>query len=100
MKTLTTLAIAAALSFSGAAFADAAMAEKDGCASCHDATAKKMGPTWTAIAAKHKGQADAEAKLADAINNGSKGVYGKIPMPKQPKAAADAAALAKWIMTH
>ncbi|PIX97189.1 MAG: cytochrome C biogenesis protein CcsA, partial [Hydrogenophilales bacterium CG_4_10_14_3_um_filter_63_21] len=35
-----------------------------------------------------------------AINNGSKGVYGKIPMPKQPKAAADAAALAKWIMTH
>ncbi|PJB02667.1 MAG: cytochrome C biogenesis protein CcsA, partial [Hydrogenophilales bacterium CG_4_9_14_3_um_filter_63_34] len=38
--------------------------------------------------------------LADAINNGSKGVYGKIPMPKQPKAAADAAALAKWIMTH
>jgi len=99
MKTLTALAIAAALSFSGAAFADD-LAKKNACIGCHDATAKKLGPTWTAIAAKHKGDKDAEAKLVAAINNGSKGVYGKIPMPKQPKAAADADALAKMIMAH
>ncbi len=100
MKALTALAIAATLSFSGAAFADADLAKKNACIGCHDATAKKLGPTWTAIAAKHKGDKDAEAKLVAAINNGSKGVYGKIPMPKQAKAGADAAALAKWIMTH
>jgi len=100
MKALTTLAIAAALSFSGAAFADADLSKKNGCFVCHDATAKKMGPTWTAIAAKHKGDKAAEQKIIDAIAKGSKGVYGKIPMPPQAKAAGDAAALAKFIMTH
>lgn len=100
MKALTALAIAAALSVSGAAFADADLAKKNGCAICHDATAKKMGPTWKTIAAKNKADKDAEKTLAEVITKGSKGKYGKIPMPPQPKAAADAATLAKWIMTN
>lgn len=100
MKALSVIAIAAALSFSGAAFASADLAKKNACIGCHDATAKKMGPTWKDIAAKHKGDANAEAKLAEAIVKGSKGVYGKIPMPPQARAKADAPALAKWIMTH
>jgi hypothetical protein len=40
--------------FSGAALASADLAKKNGCAVCHDATAKKMGPTWKDIAAKNK----------------------------------------------
>lgn len=100
MKALTALAIAAALSVSGAALANADLAKKNGCAVCHDATAKKMGPTWKDIAAKNKADKDAEKKLTDVITKGSKGKYGKIPMPPQPKAAADAAALAKWILTN
>jgi cytochrome c len=100
MKVLTTLTLTAALAFSAAAFASADLAKKDGCAVCHDATAKKVGPTWKDVAAKHKGDKDAEKKLAEVITKGSKGVYGKIPMPPQPKAAADATALAKWILTN
>ena len=100
MKLLTTLALAAALATSGAAFASADLAKKNGCVVCHDATAKKMGPTWKDIAAKNKADKDAEKKLAEAIVKGGKGKYGKIPMPPQPKAAGDAAALAKWILTH
>lgn len=100
MKALTTLALAATLAFSGAAFANADLAKKDGCVMCHDATAKKMGPSWKDVAAKHKGSADAEKKVAEAITKGSKGVYGKMPMPPQPKAAADADALAKFILSH
>lgn len=100
MKILSMIAIAAALSFSGAAFADVDLAKKNACIGCHDATAKKLGPTWTAIAAKHKGDANAEKHLAESIVKGSKNVFGKIPMPPQPKATGDAAALAKWIMTH
>lgn len=100
MKALTALALAASVLVSGAAFANADMAKKNGCAVCHDAAAKKMGPTWKDIAAKHKGDKDAEKKLAEAITKGSKGKFGKIPMPPQPKAAADAGALATWIMTH
>lgn len=100
MKLLTTLAVAAALATSAAAFADTDLAKKNGCFVCHDATAKKMGPTWKDIAAKHKGDKAAEQKIIDVIAKGSKGAYGKIPMPPQPKAAGDAAALAKMIMAH
>jgi cytochrome c len=99
MKALTLIALATVLA-SGAAFADADLAKKNGCAVCHDATAKKMGPTWKDVAAKNKADKDAEKKIVEVIAKGSKGKYGKIPMPAQPKAAADAAALAKWIMTH
>lgn len=100
MKAITALALAAALAVSGSALASADLAKKNGCAVCHDAAAKKMGPTWKDVAAKNKGQKDAEKALAEAIVKGSKGKYGKIPMPPQPKAQADAAALAKWILTH
>jgi cytochrome c len=100
MKTLTAVALAAAMLVAAPAFASADLAKKNGCAVCHDATAKKMGPTWKDIAAKNKGNKDAEKVLTDAIANGSKGKYGKIPMPPQAKAKADAPALAKWIMTN
>jgi cytochrome c len=100
MKALSAIALAATVLISGAAFADADLAKKNGCAVCHDATAKKMGPTWKDIAAKNKADKDAEKKLAEVIVKGSKGKYGKIPMPPQAKAKADAPALAKWIMTN
>jgi cytochrome c len=100
MKMLTAIALATSVLVSGAAFANADLAKKNGCVVCHDATAKKMGPTWKDVAAKHKGDKDAEKKIVEVIAKGSKGNYGKIPMPPQTKAAADAPALAKWIMTH
>jgi cytochrome c len=100
MKTLSAVALAAAVLISGSAFASADLAKKNGCAVCHDATAKKMGPTWKDIAAKNKADKNAEATLVAAITKGSKGKYGKIPMPPQAKAAGDAAALAKWVMTN
>ena len=100
MKTLTAIALAASMLTAAPVFANADMAKKLGCAACHDATAKKVGPTWKDIAAKNKGSKDAEKTLADAIVKGTKDKYGKIPMPPQPRAAADAPALAKWILTH
>jgi len=100
MKALTAIALAATVAFTGSAFASADLAKKNGCIACHDAAAKKVGPTWKDVAAKNKGNKDAEKALADAIVKGSKDKYGKIPMPPQAKASADAAALAKWIMTH
>ena len=100
MKTLTTIALTAALACSGAAFASADLAKKNACIACHDTTAKKMGPTWKDIAAKNKGQKDAEKMLTEAIVKGSKGKYGKVPMPPQAKAQADAPALAAWILSQ
>ena len=97
MKMLSAVAFAAAVLISGSAFASADLAKKNGCAVCHDATAKKMGPTWKDIAAKNKG-AKAE-DLAKKIVSGGKGVYGKIPMPPQAKAEGDSVAIAKWILS-
>jgi len=100
MKALTALTLAAALVVSGTAFASADLAAKNKCNTCHAPDKKMMGPSWKDIAAKNKGQKDAEKTLAEAIVKGGKGKYGKVPMPPQPKAQADAAALAKWILTH
>lgn len=100
MKALIALALASTLGLSGAAFASAELVTKHKCQTCHSPDKKMMGPTWKTIADKHKGQKDAEKVVADAIVKGSKGVYGKVPMPPQPKAKDDAAALAKFILGH
>lgn len=100
MKVLTSLILVSALCASGAALASADLAKKYGCIGCHDAVAKKVGPSWKDVAAKNKGDKNAETVLAEFIVKGGKDKYGKIPMPPQARAAADAPALAKWIMTH
>jgi cytochrome c len=40
-----------------------ALAKKSDCMKCHSVSAKKDGPSFKEVAAKYKGQADAEAKL-------------------------------------
>jgi cytochrome c len=95
-------AVLIALSLSlGAASAHASpeLATKSKCMTCHDVSAKKMGPTFKDISAKYKGQKDAEAMLADSMVKGVKGKWGKIPMPPQKISPDDAQALSKWILT-
>lgn len=97
-KLILTAAAVFALSAT-AAHANEAMAKKNGCMGCHQVAKKVVGPAFKDIAAKYKGKADAVTHLSKAIKSGSKGVWGPVPMAAQPKAAADADALAKWIMT-
>ena len=69
MKTLSILALSCtALCLvlpARAADADAAQAllKKSACMKCHSVSAKKEGPSFKDVAAKYKGQSDAEAKL-------------------------------------
>ena len=51
---------AAALLFTGAAHAQADLAEKAGCNKCHAADTKKMGPSYKDIAQKYKATPDAD----------------------------------------
>lgn len=94
MKALTATLTALALFAAGSALASEDLSKKNRCNTCHDVSAKKIGPTWPDIAAKAS-----EAEILVAIEKGVKGKYGKIPMPPQPGAKGDAAALAKWILT-
>jgi cytochrome c len=64
MKSIVIAVIAVAgIAAAGAANAQEALAKSSGCMTCHDMTAKKMGPSIKDIAAKFKGKADAEAML-------------------------------------
>ena len=107
MKFFTTLGAAALLAlFSASASAAtlddtsaAAMMKTSGCSACHSIEKKIVGPAYKDVAAKRKGEQDS---LEHAVRNGSKGVYGPIPMPANPStkiADADLHDLVAWILT-
>ena len=76
------------------------LAKANGCYSCHANQDKVVGPAYAAVAAKYKGDKDAVDSLTQSIQNGSKGKWGRIPMPAHPgMSAADIKALAQWVLT-
>ncbi len=75
-----------------------ALLAANSCTACHGMAQKIVGPGFTEIALKHKGQERLEAYLAVKIREGGVGVFGAVPMPPQPQlSAAEAAAIAQWI---
>lgn len=76
------------------------LAKANGCFSCHAANEKVVGPAYSAVHEKYKDDKDAVASLAQSIQYGSKGKWGRIPMPAHPNMSpADIKALAEWVMT-
>lgn len=76
--------------------------KKGGCTACHSVDKKGVGPAYKDVAAKHKGESDAAAKLEKMVRSGSKGAYGQIPMPPNPAAKisdAELHELAEWVLT-
>jgi cytochrome c len=77
-----------------------ALMKKDGCAACHSIDKKIVGPAYVEVAAKYKGDKNAQAMLAKKVKDGGVGVWGQIPMP--PNSAtpqADIDNLVAWILT-
>ncbi len=103
MKSIVVSMIAAA-GLMAASFAMAVdmpdLAKKSGCIACHKIEGKLVGPGWTDIAKKYKGQAGIEAKLEAKVAKGGAGVWGPVPMiPNSPKvSAADIKTLVTFIM--
>ncbi|MBE7942617.1 c-type cytochrome [Ramlibacter aquaticus] len=72
-----------------------ALMQKSSCTSCHAADHRVVGPSWTEVAARHKGKAD---YLVGKIRSGGSGTWGAIPMP--PQAGVDDATvrrIATWL---
>lgn len=93
-KILMTVAVAAGLGMSGAAFAQAdALMKANGCMNCHDVSAKKVGPAFKEIAAKYKGKADAE-KMLDAKLKEGKG------HPAIKASDADISTMVKFVLAQ
>jgi cytochrome c len=79
-----------------------ALAQKSGCMMCHAVDKKVIGPAYKDVAAKYKGQADAEAKLITKVAKGGSGVWGSVPMPaNSPKVSdADIKTLVQWVLAQ
>ena len=69
---LVILAAASGLVLAGPAFAQSAddLMKSKGCVTCHDASAKKVGPSYKDIAAKHAKDPKAIDTLVDKLKNG------------------------------
>lgn len=78
-----------------------ALAKKHNCLVCHTLDKKVVGPSYTDVAAKYRGDKAAAAKLFEKVKKGGQGVWGQIPMPPNPTVPdADIKALVKWILSQ
>ena len=104
MSTLKVAVLATGLLLAGGVLADdpaQALAAKSGCLACHTVDKKIIGPAYKDVAAKYKGQADAEDKLVAKVKAGGAGVWGPMPMPPNAQVAdADLHTIVKWVLSH
>lgn len=98
--TVAGLAIALGLASTVVA-ADETTAKANGCLACHSIEKKLVGPSFKSIASRFKGDAHAIDELAKAVRTGSKGVWGSIAMPAQPKISdADLKKVLNWVLAQ
>lgn len=76
-----------------------ALLESNACLSCHAINEKLVGPAFHEIARKYKNAAQAQSKLATAMQKGSAGKWGEIPMPAMTNLSdAQAKALSAFVL--
>ena len=104
MKKLMMIAVTAGLVLACSAnAADAekakALAQSKNCLACHAIDKKLVGPAFTEVSKKYKGNKDAEATLIKKVINGGGGVWGTIPMPPNPVKEDESKLLVEWVLS-
>lgn len=90
-----------AVTVTGPAFADQALATAKNCMACHAVDKKLIGPSYKEVAAKYGNDKAAADKLAVKIQKGSVGVWGSMPMPANIQVnELEAKKLAAWVLTQ
>lgn len=78
-----------------------ALADKHHCMRCHDMHHRVVGPSFTQVADRYRGDESAPARLAGKIQGGSVGTWGRVIMPRHPQVtSAEARALAQWVLSQ
>lgn len=76
------------------------LAQRSVCLACHQVDTKRVGPSFRDIALRYAGNDAAATYLARSIRDGSRGLWGAIPMPAQRHVdPATALLLGEWIMS-
>ena len=76
------------------------LAKKNNCLACHAVDRKVVGPAWKDVAAKYRGDAEAETRLTNKIAKGGSGVWGVMVMPPSPQVSeADRRTLARFVLS-
>lgn len=88
------------LTIGAPAVASQQLAKDKNCLACHAIDKKLVGPSYKDIAAKYKGDKNAQAALVKKVREGGVGVFGQIPMPANPQVnEQEAQTLVKWILS-
>lgn len=75
------------------------LAKQYACVSCHGIKEKVVGPGFAQIAARYRGDVNAENVLGKKIRTGGSGVWGDIPMPPQTTLKdAEVKTILGWIL--
>jgi cytochrome c len=87
------VALTMALTAAGTAQAQdqSALAKSSGCLNCHAVDTKKVGPSFKSVAAKYKGNADAEAMLVAKVTAAK-------DHPEVKAKPDDVKLLVKWVL--
>ena len=77
------------------------LAKQNACMTCHAVDNSIVGPAFKAVAARYRGDANAEATLLQKIKFGGAGAWGKTAMPPYPQATdADLRIIIKWVLSQ
>lgn len=78
-----------------------ALLKKSNCLLCHSVDKKIVGPAYKDVAAKYRGQPDAEAKLISKVTKGGSGAWGSAVMPPQKSAGeANIKSLVRFVLAR
>lgn len=70
------------------------------CQSCHQVDGPSVGPSYTEVATKYRGQSDATSYLTEKIIEGGSGVWGEVAMAAHPgMKESEARQIVQWILS-
>jgi cytochrome c len=70
------------------------------CLACHQIDRKSIGPAYSEVAQKYRGDATALAKLVTKVRGGGSGVWGNVTMPPHPQLTdAQASAMVAYVLS-
>jgi cytochrome c len=74
------------------------LATRSGCLACHGIDKGIVGPAFTEVARRYRGDATAAAKLVRKVQEGGAGSFGAAAMPPQNASVADIRVIVDWIL--